>query len=86
MSFLKVSSHRLFEAVEGLEFGQSQGNKVASITTHHQVRLAENKYLCDVTYEVDTIGHKGTVRLTTNAKIVVVQTEKGLKAESMNIY
>lgn len=77
---------RLWEAIEGLEFGQTQGNKVVSITTHHQVRLAENKYLCDVTYEVDTIGHKGTVRLTTNAKIVVVQTENGLKAESMNVY
>jgi len=77
---------RLWEAIEGLEFGQTQGNKVVSITTHHQVRLAENKYLCDITYEVDTIGHKGTVRLTTNAKIVVVQTENGLKAESMNIY
>lgn len=77
---------RLWEALEGLAFGQTQGTKVVSIVTHHQVRLAENKYLCDVTYEVDTIGYKGTVRLTTNAKIVVVQTEKGLLAESVNIY
>ena len=77
---------RLWEALEGLAFGQTQGTKVVSIVTHNQVRLAENKYLCDVTYEVDTIGYKGTVRLTTNAKIVVVQTDNGLKAESVNIY
>lgn len=77
---------RLYEAIEGLAFGQTQGNKVVSITTHHQVRLAEGTYLSDVTYEVDTIGHKGTVRTTTNAQIIAVQTEKGLKAEIMKVY
>lgn len=77
---------RLREAIEGLAFGQTQGNKVVSVTTHHQVRLAEDKYLLDVTYEVDTIGYKGAVRTTTNARIIAVRTEQGLKAESMSVY
>jgi len=77
---------RLYEAIEGLAFGQTQGNKVVSITTHHQVRLAEDTYLSDVTYEVDTIGHKGTVRTTTNAQIIAVRTDKGLMAEIMRVY
>ena len=77
---------RLAEAIEGLAFGQTQGNQVVSITTHHQVRLSPDTYLIDITYEVDTIGHKGTVRTTTSAKIIAVQTEKGLKAQSMSVY
>ena len=79
-------ANRLHDAIEGLEYGQTQGNKVVSIVTHHQVRLEEGKYLCDVTYEVDTIGHKGTVRTTTNAKIIAVLSGKSLKAESMSVY
>lgn len=77
---------RLRNAVEGLEFGQSLGDKVVSLVANHQVRLAEGHYLCDITYEVDTTGRKGVVRTTTNIKLVVVQTDKGLKAKSMNIY
>lgn len=77
---------RLTNAIEGLEYGQSQGDKIVSLVTHHQVRLNEDHYLCDFTYEVDTTGRKGVVRTTTNVKLVVIQTENGLKVESMNIY
>jgi len=77
---------RLWEAIEGLAFGQTQGNKVVSVTTHHQVRLAEDTYFADVTYEVDTIGYKGTVRTTTNAQVVIKRTDAGWKAESMSVY
>lgn len=94
-NFNKLKSHidadseliaRLRDAIEGLEFGQSQGDKVASLVANHQVRLDKTHYLCDITYEVDTTGRKGVVRTTTNAKLVVVQTDKGLKVKSMNIY
>ena len=77
---------RLYDAIEGLEFGQTVGSKIVALTPHHRVCLGEGKYLYDLTYEVDTIGHKGTVRTTTNARIVVVQTENGLKTESMSVY
>ena len=77
---------RLYDAIEGLEFGQTVGSKIVALTPHHRVRLGEGKYLYDLTYEVDTIGHKGTVRTTTNARIIVAQTEKGLKTEAMSVY
>lgn len=77
---------RLYNAIEGLEFGQSQGDKVISLVANHQVRLEEGRYLCDITYEVDTTGKKGVVRTTTNAKLIVVQSTDGLRVESMNIY
>lgn len=77
---------RLWDAVEGLEFGQSQSNKIVSVTSNHQVRLAEGKYLHDFSYEVDITGYNGVVRDYTNAKIIIVRTDDGLKVESMNIY
>lgn len=77
---------RLKDALDGLQFGQSQGDKVVSLVANHQVRLEEGRYLCDITYEVDTTGKKGVVRTTTNAKLMVVQTDSGLKVESMTIY
>lgn len=77
---------RLADALEGLQFGQSQRDKVVSLVTNHQVRLEDGRYLCDITYEVDTTGRKGVVRTTTSAKLIVVQTDNGLKVESMNIY
>lgn len=77
---------RMRDALDGLQFGQSKGDEVVSITYHHQIRLEEGKYLCDVTYEVDTTGKKGVVRTSTNAKYIIVETKNGLKLESMSIY
>lgn len=77
---------RLNAALDGLQFGQSKGDEIVSITANHQVRLEEGTYLCDITYEVDTTGKKGVVRTTTNAKLIIVETRGGLKVESMNIY
>lgn len=79
-------AQRLAAAVEGLEFGQSQRDKVVSLVSNHQVRLEEGRYLCDITYEVDTTGRKGVVRTTINAKLIVVRTDGVLKVESMQIY
>lgn len=77
---------RLKAAIEGLQFGQSQGDEVVSITTHLQLNLGDGKYMCDVTYEVDTTGKEGVVRTTTSAKLTIVETDDGLKLESMSIY
>ncbi len=79
-------ANRLYAAIEGLEYGQSLGDNVVFLVAHHQVRLEEDRFMCDFTYEVDTTGKKGVVRTTTSAKIIVVRTEEGLKVETMNIY
>lgn len=77
---------RLADALDGLQFGQSKGDEVVSITTHIQLRLEDGRYLCDVTYEVDTTGREGVVRTTTNVKLYVIESSGTLKLESMNIY
>lgn len=77
---------RLQAAIDGLQFGQSQGDEVVSLVTHLQLRIEEGRYMCDVTYEVDTTGKEGVVRTTTNAKFIIVASETGLLLESMNIY
>lgn len=79
-------SQRLWSAADGLKWAQSNGDTIASITLHHFVRLEEGRYLCDATYLVDTIGRKGTVQTTNNIKLIIVQTEVGLRVESMTSY
>jgi len=76
---------RLKNAIEGLQFGQSKGDEIVAINVH--LYIAQNgKYLVDLTYDVDTTGKEGVVRTTTNARLLIVETEKGLKVESIQIY
>ena len=77
---------RLHKTIDSLAFGQTRSSTIISVVTNHLVRLEEGRYLCDVTYELDVKGNKGIVRTTTNVRVIAVQTEDGLKAESMSIY
>lgn len=77
---------RLRNALDGLQYGQSRRDDIVSLVTHLQLRLEEGKYLCDITYEVDTTGKKGVVRTTTNAKLYIVTTDDGMRLESIEIY
>ncbi len=76
---------RLKDAIAGLQFGQSKGDEIVSIDTHLRIRL-DDKFLVDMTYEVDTTGKEGVVRTTTNARILIVQTSKGMRVESIILY
>lgn len=77
---------RMRDAIDGLQFAQSNGDKIASINIHQMIDLGEGKYLCDVTYLVDTTGHKGVVQTSNNVKIIITETDSGLKAEAMTSY
>ncbi len=77
---------RMYDALEGLEFAQSKGDTIQDITVHHYVNIGEGRYLLDLTYLVDTIGHQGTVQTTNNVKLIVLETDSGLMAESMLFY
>lgn len=76
-------AQRMYDALDGLQFAQSQGDELASIQIHHYVQLDEGKYMCDVTYKVDTTGREGVVQTTTNAKMIVVESGGELLVESM---
>lgn len=79
-------ANRMLNAIDGLYYAQSKGDKLATIDTHHRVRLEEGRYLYDVTYEVDTTGYQGVVRTQTNAKIILVEQNSNLLIESFLIY
>ena len=76
---------RLKDAIAGLQFGQSKGDEIVSIDTHLRIRLGD-KYLVDMTYEVDTTGREGVVRTATNARLLLVKTSDGFMTESIILY
>lgn len=77
---------RMLEALDGMQYAQSKGDKVAEIRVNHYVELAEDTYLCDVTYLVDTTGKQGVVQTTTNTQMVVVRRDGKLLVESLMGY
>ena len=77
---------RMLQALEGMQFAQSQGDQVAEVAVHHYVRLADGVYLLDVTYKVNTRGYDGVVQTTTNTRLVVTRSEGKLLVESMMDY
>lgn len=79
-------AQRMYDALDGLEFAQSKGDKVVSIVVNHHVKLQDGCYMMDVTYLVDTIGHQGVVQITNHVKILVVENEDKLLVESIVFY
>ena len=79
-------AQRLYDALDGLQYGWSVKHKVASLVTHYQMQVEEGLWLCDVTYEVDTTGQKGVVRTATNARLLIVDTEDGPKLRTIEVY
>lgn len=78
---------RISNAYEGLEFGQSQSDTIVAFTSNHIIDLGDGKYLCDVTYEVDTLGRDGEFhRSVNNAWLFLVRNEDGLKAQRLLSY
>lgn len=74
---------RMQEALAGLEYAQSKGDEVDTITIHHFVEMEQDVYMCDVTYLVNTTGRQGVVQTTTNVKMIIVRSGDQLLVESM---
>ncbi len=77
---------RMKAALEGLQYGQSKGDEVVSLTRNQCTNVGQDRYYVDITYEVDTEGKNGTVRTTTNAQLILIRTDSGLKTEIMMNY
>ena len=78
---------RVNKAFDGLQYGQSKSDTITDFVTHSLVMLEDGKYLCDVTYEVDTLGRDGSLHHSVNnAYIFLVRTDSGLKAERLVSY
>ena len=76
-------AQRMYDALDGMQFAQSQGDELVEIQVHHYVELAPGKYLCDVSYKVDTTGYEGVVQTTTNCKMIIVEQDGKMLVESM---
>lgn len=76
-------ARRMQEALDGMQFAQSRGDEVADIQVHHYIQLPDGKYMCDVTYKVNTTGNEGVVQTTTNVKMIIVESGNKLLVESM---
>lgn len=79
-------AERMNGAWYGQLYTQSYGDKIVEINNNYFFQLEEGKYVCDVTYLVDTTGKQGVVRTTNNVRIVVVETNVGLRVLTVYSY
>lgn len=78
---------RVSNAYEGLEFGQSQSDTIVGFTSNHIIDLGDETYLCDITYEVDSLGRDGELhRSVNNAWLFLIRTDSGLMVERLLTY
>ncbi len=77
---------RMYDAIESLSWIVDRKSEITSRTYHHYVKLDDTHYLCDMTYEVDTSNFAGATQATNNVKLILVQTDDGLKVEAMTSY
>ena len=77
---------RLYTAIDGLQYAQSNGDTIQEIQFHQVADLGNGRYYCDVTYIVETWGKSGAVETTNNLKLIILDTEDGLKVEAMTRY
>lgn len=80
-------SQRVSKAYEGFEYGHSRSDTITGFGVNHIIDLGDGKYLCDVTYEVDTLGRDGVLHHSVNnAWVFLVRTSGALKAERLISY
>ena len=79
-------AERMYGSLYGQRATQSRGDTIKEIINNFYFRIDEGMYLCDVTYLVDTIGKQGTVTTTNNVRILIVNTDNGLKVQSVRNY
>lgn len=77
---------RLKNALDGLQYAQSKGDQIDTITIHHYVNIGNGKYLVDLNYLVNTTGLAGVVQTSNNLKLVITETGNGLKTEALFSY
>lgn len=74
---------RMRDAVRGLNWVTDRNASIQSIKVNHYIAAAEGKYICDITYVVNTRDITGEIQSESSLFVVFTQTKSGLKAESM---
>lgn len=77
---------RIEQAIGGLGFASSRGDEIKGITVNKYTNVGGGMYLCDVTYDVATMGQDGLHEYPNNTKILIVNSAGGLLATAMASY
>ena len=77
---------RIIQAMKGLMWVTDRNASVESMDVNHYVDLGGGRYLCDITYTVNTRDISGSIQAVSGLKIIFLETDSGLKAESMLTY
>lgn len=76
---------RFRAALDGLYWVSDRRSSVTDLTVDHRVDLGGGRYLCTVTYGVDTHLFSGLSHEITSARLILAETAAGLKVENMTI-
>lgn len=79
-------AERLYSALDGLTFGQSNGAKILEMPVNRIVPIGDGLYMCDVTYVVRTMGRQGAVDTTSNMKLIIATEDGELRLKAMERY
>lgn len=74
---------RMRDAVRGLNWVTDRHASIRSIEVNSYVSIGDGRYICDITYLVDTHDISGEVQSESGLSVVFIQTDGGLKAETM---
>jgi hypothetical protein len=77
---------RMYEAIVGLYWVTDRHATVTGLEFHNYLNLGDDRYLCLLTYTVDTTDFAGSIQAVSNVMLFLKQTDAGLKAESMISY
>ncbi len=77
---------RMNGALDGMTWSGNKSNEIQSMEVNYIIRLEEGKYVCDITYFVNTLGNRGYVVTENNARVFVRWTDAGVFAEEMLSY
>ncbi len=79
-------SMRLKDSLEGLSWVLDRRAKITDLQIHAMVDMGDDHYLCDFSYVVDGTTYEGPIRNEANVKLIIDDTDSGLKAEAMINY
>ena len=77
---------RMNGALDGMTWSGNKSNEIQSMEINYIIRLEEGRYVCDITYFVNTLGNKGYVVTENNARVFVRWNDAGVFAEEMLSY
>jgi len=77
--------NRFYAALDGMYWVSDRRSTVTDLSVDYRVALGDGRYLCIVSYEVDTHLHNGLAHEVSNVHLIAAETENGIKVERMEI-